>query len=202
MFEISAAELSATDAGLQMTVEPAPAPATVIDAATYKNILLSVYACPNGVMRMSDSLPIVETSTNLAIVKSENGAVKVACLLRSSVDSAKEDLANMMETVFTLAGAEIRFSGAYPGWKPNPSSAILQTMKDVYKKLTGKEPAVSAIHAGLECGLLGGVYPNLDMVSCGPTLRYPHSPDEQLNIPSVDKCWIFLLETLKNAPAK
>jgi dipeptidase D len=123
-------------------------------------------------------------------------------LLRSSVDSAKEDLSDMMGAVFTLAGAEVNFSGAYPGWKPNPSSAILQTMKDVYKKLYGQEPAVSAIHAGLECGLLGGVYPGLDMISCGPTLRFPHSPDEQLNIPSVDKCWIFLLGTLKNAPAK
>ena len=202
LFKLIAAELSATDEGLKMVVEPTTAPAMVIDAATQKSLTFAVYACPNGIMRMSDSLPIVETSTNLAIIKSEKGEIKVSCLLRSSVDSAKEDLADMMGAVFTLAGAEVSFSGAYPGWKPNPSSAILQTMKDVYKKLYGKEPAVSAIHAGLECGLLGGVYPGLDMISCGPTLRFPHSPDEQLNIPSVDKCWKFLLETLKNAPVR
>jgi dipeptidase D len=202
LFKLVAAELSATDEGLKMIVEPVAAPAMVFDAATQKNLMLAVYACPNGVMRMSDSLPIVETSTNLAIIKSDTGAIKVSCLLRSSVDSAKDDLSDMMGTVFTLAGAEVGFSGAYPGWKPNPASAILRAMKDVYKKLYGKEPAVSAIHAGLECGLLGGVYPGLDMISCGPTLRFPHSPDEQLNIPSVDKCWKFLLGTLKNAPAK
>jgi len=202
LFKLAAAELSATDAGLTVTVEPVAAPATLIDAVAQKNIMLAVYACPNGVIRMSDSLPIVETSTNLAIVKSNNGVVTVNCLLRSSVDSAKEDLADMMGAVFTLAGAGVKFSGAYPGWKPNPSSAILQAMKDTYKKLYGKEPVVSAVHAGLECGILGGVYPGLDMISCGPTLRFPHSPDEQLNIPSVDKCWQFLLETLKNAPVK
>ncbi|MCL2098078.1 MAG: aminoacyl-histidine dipeptidase [Bacteroidales bacterium] len=202
LFRVMAAELSATDGGLKVLLEPITAPATVIDATTQKNIILAIYACPNGVMRMSDSLPIVETSTNLAIVKSNNGELKVNCLLRSSVDSAKEALSDRMNAVFTLAGAEVEFSGAYPGWKPNPASAILQTMKEVYKRLYGKEPLVSAIHAGLECGLLGGVYPNLDMISCGPTIRFPHSPDEQLDIASVDKCWKFLLETLKNAPAK
>ena len=202
LFKLAAAELSATDEGLKIAVEPVAMPATVMNAATQKSLILAVYACPNGIMRMSDSLPIVETSTNLAIVKSENGEIKVSCLLRSSVDSAKEDLSDMMGAVFSLAGAEVKFSGAYPGWKPNPSSAILQTMKEVYKKLYGKEPIINAIHAGLECGLLGGVYPDLDMISCGPTLRFPHSPDEQLNIPSVDKCWKFLLATLKNIPSK
>ncbi len=202
LFKLAAAELSATDEGLKMVVEPVAAPASVMDEKTQKNLIRAVYACPNGVMRMSDSLPIVETSTNLAIVRSNAGAVTISCLLRSSVDSAKEDLADMMASVFTLAGAEIKFTGGYPGWKPNPSSLILKEMKAVYKKLYGVEPKVSAVHAGLECGLLGGAYPNLDMISCGPTIRFPHSPDEQLNIATVDKCWKFLVETLKNAPSK
>jgi dipeptidase D len=146
---------------------------------------------------------MVETSTNLAIVKSENGYIRVQCLLRSSVDSAKENLENMMNSVFELAGAdEIIFDGRYPGWKPNPTSAILKTMRAGYAKQFGKEPGVYAVHAGLECGLLGGVYPNLDMISCGPTIKYPHSPDEMVNIPSVQKFWDFLTETIKNAPLK
>ncbi len=202
LFKLAAAELSATDEGLKMAVELVAAPASVMDEKTQKNLIRAVYACPNGVMRMSDSLPIVETSTNLAIVKSNAGAVSISCLLRSSVDSAKEDLADMMASVFTLAGAEVKFTGGYPGWKPNPSSLILKEMKAVYKKLYGVEPKVSAVHAGLECGLLGGAYPNLDMISCGPTIRFPHSPDEKLNIATVDKCWKFLVDTLKNAPSK
>ncbi len=201
LYKLIAAELSATDEGLKMSVEPATA-TVVMEEKAQKNLIKAVYACPNGVMRMSDSLPIVETSTNLAIVKSDKGVATISCLMRSSVDSAKEDLADMMGSVFALAGAEVQFTGGYPGWKPNPSSAILVTMKDTYKKLYGVEPRVSAVHAGLECGLLGGVYPNLDMVSCGPTIRFPHSPDEKLEVATVDKCWKFLIETLKNAPSK
>jgi dipeptidase D len=197
--QVIAAELSATDEGLQVKLEATEKPAMVVDAATQKALVLAVYGCPNGVMRMSDAMPgLVETSNNLAIVKLEKGTAQVACLLRSSVDSAKDDLANMMGAVFTLAGAKVDFTGGYPGWKPNPDSLILKTMKDVYHTLYNKEPEVKAIHAGLECGLLGGVYPKWDMISCGPTIRFPHSPDEKLNIASVEKWWKFLLETLKN----
>jgi dipeptidase D len=147
---------------------------------------------------MSDSMPgLVETSNNLAIVKLENGVANISCLLRSSVDSAKDDLATTMEAVFTLAGAEVVFSGGYPGWKPNPSSPVAQTMIEVYKKLYHKTPEVGAIHAGLECGLLGGVYPNWDMISCGPTICSPHSPDERVKIDTVEKWWKFMVETLK-----
>ena len=107
-----------------------------------------------------------------------------------------------MESVFHLAGAEIIFDGQYPGWKPNPDSPILKKMLDIYNNQFGKVPKIYAIHAGLECGLLGGVYPNWDMISFGPTIRFPHSPDEKVNIESVNKFWLFLVETLKNVPTK
>ena len=193
-----AAELSAVDGGLKVALEPAGMPAAVVDEAIQRALILAVYACPNGVVRMSDTVPgLVETSTNLAIVKLHDGVAQVACLLRSSVDSAKDDLAGAMRAAFTLAGASVAFTGGYPGWKPNPDSAILQTMKSVYQQLYGKIPAVKAIHAGLECGLLGGVYPHWDMISCGPTIRSPHSPDERLKIDTVEKWWNFLVATLK-----
>jgi dipeptidase D len=197
-----AAELSLVDEGLKITVEPAAAPAHILDEKTQQALIAAIYGAPNGVIRMSDAVPgLVETSTNLAIVKSEHNTITIKCLLRSSVDSAKDDLTVMMGSVFTLAGAKVQFEGGYPGWKPNPSSAILQTMQKVYQNLYKVAPKVSAVHAGLECGLIGGVYPNLDMVSCGPTLRHPHSPDEKLEIDTVGKWWDFLVETLKNVPA-
>jgi dipeptidase D len=153
---------------------------------------------------MSDSVEgLVETSTNLSTVKVTKKEIEIFCLMRSSVDTAKEDLGEMIKSLFELAGAkEIKFDGTYPGWKPNMKSAILQTMQEVYKKLYGKTPEIKAVHAGLECGLLGGVYPNLDMISFGPTIRHPHSPDEKVNIASVEKFWRYLVETLKNAPVK
>ena len=155
---------------------------------------------------MSNDMPgLVETSTNLAIVKSDDAEKKISviCLLRSSVDSGKEALERKMESVFELAGAsKIVFDGQYPGWKPNPNSAILKVMIEGYKKQFGKEPKISAIHAGLECGLIGGVFPNLDMISFGPTIRNPHSPDEMVNIATVQKFWDYLVETLKNVPKK
>jgi dipeptidase D len=132
----------------------------------------------------------------------EKKTVNIACLMRSSVDSAKEDLGTRMWAVFSLAGAKVKFTGAYPGWKPNMDSPILKTMQEVYHKKYKKIPEIKAIHAGLECGILGGKYPNWDMISFGPTIRHPHSPDEKVNIPTVKKFWDFLVETLKNIPAK
>jgi dipeptidase D len=122
--------------------------------------------------------------------------------LRSSVDSSKEALAEKIASVFELAGADIVFEGAYPGWKPNMDSAILKVMSNVYNTNWNKIPEIKAIHAGLECGILGGAYPNLDMISFGPTIRYPHSPDEKVKIDTVDMFWKFLVQVLKNAPAK
>jgi dipeptidase D len=145
---------------------------------------------------------LVETSTNLATVKSESGVISVKCLLRSSVDTAKDDLCEMVESVFSLAGGMVRFDGSYPGWKPNMDSAILKQMSKIYENKFGRIPEVKAIHAGLECGILGTNYPHWDMISFGPTMRFPHSPDEKVNIATVQKFWDFLVETLKNAPVK
>jgi dipeptidase D len=196
-------ELADADPDLVIQVAPAEAPNTVMDQETGKSLVSAIYACPNGVIRMITEMQgVVETSTNLAIIKSGNKKVEIATLQRSSVDSAKDDLCIMMRTVFELAGAKVEHAGAYPGWKPNVHSPILKTMREVYADKFGKTPDQKVIHAGLECGLLGGVYPNLDMISFGPTIRNPHSPDEMVNIPSVKLFWEFLLETLKNAPEK
>ena len=163
----------------------------------------AIIACPDGVERMSSEMAgLVETSNNLAMVKIEGGEFSVKTLMRSSVDTAKDALAKKFESIFALAGIETSFAGGYSGWAPNPDSAILATMKKVYNDLYGKEPAVMAIHAGLECGILSGAYPHWDMVSCGPTLMSPHSPDERANIPSVAKCWEFLKAVLENIPVK
>jgi len=201
--EIVRKELSATEPDLAILVDSVETPSAWIDEKTQQNLLSAIYACPNGVIRMSNEMPgLVETSTNLAIVKSVNGVVKIQCLLRSSVDSAKFDLEQMIQSVFELAGAKIVFDGQYQGWKPNPGSAILKAMQDVYQKKFGKIPEIRAIHAGLECGILGGAYPNWDMISFGPTIRFPHSPDEKVNIGTVGKFWDFLIETLKDIPVK
>lgn len=198
-------ELSATEPTLKIELAKTEMPAGLIDEDTQIRLTHAVVACPNGVIRMSDSMPgLVETSTNLAIVKSdaETKTIGLACLMRSSVDSAKADLGSRMESVFTLAGAEVKLSGGYPGWKPNMESPILKTMLKVYNDKFGRIPEIKAIHAGLECGILGGTYPNWDMISFGPTIRFPHSPDEKVNIESVAKFWDYLVETLKNIPAK
>jgi dipeptidase D len=176
---------------------------TVIAGNVALRMVKAISACANEVARMSLDMPgMVETSGNLAIVRTEKGVFTVSSLIRSSIDSSKMDMAEQMRNVFELAGAKVTFTGAYSGWKPNMDSAILAEMKRVYKKLYGKEPEVMAIHAGLECGILGAKYPNWDMVSCGPTLCSPHSPDERVYVPSVAKFWDFIVEVLKEAPKK
>jgi len=197
------AELKISEPNLSFAAEECAKPKSLIDERVQDDMIDSVYACPNGMIRMSDSMPgLVETSTNLATVKSENGVISVKCLLRSSVDSAKEDLCEQVESVFSLAGGMVRFDGGYPGWKPNMDSAILKQMQKIYENKFGKVPEIKAIHAGLECGILGANYPHWDMISFGPTMRFPHSPDEKVNIPTVAKFWDFLVETLKNVPLK
>jgi len=196
-------ELALVDENLTFKAIKCDAPTKVMDADVQKKLTYAIYACPNGVARMSDSMVgLVETSNNLARVEVKGGEGKVLCLLRSSVDSAKLDLENQIASVFKLAGFEVWMDGQYPGWKPNLNSPILTTMQEVYQKMYGKVPTIKAIHAGLECGLLGGVYPNWDMISFGPTIRYPHSPDEKVKIDTVEKFWNFLVETLKNVPVK
>lgn len=198
------AELSAKEPDLQTIAEEITTPAYVMDECVQERLTNAIIACPNGAMRMIDSMPdTVETSNNLAIIQSGKGKITVNTLLRSSVDTAKEALAQSLQCVFELAKADkICFDGAYPGWKPNPDSAILKEMQEVYHGLYGKIPAIKAVHAGLECGILGANYPHWDMISFGPTIRHPHSPDEKVNIESVGKFWEFLKATLKNIPAK
>ena len=176
---------------------------SVIDKATAQKLTKAVCGCPNGVITMSMSMPgLVQTSTNLARVVSANGEIKLQALMRSSVNTEKDDLAGNLSSVFELAGAKVELSGGYDGWKPNMQSPILKAMQEVYNKLYGKTPEIMAIHAGLECGIIGGKYPNLDMISFGPTIQYPHSPDEKVNIASVGKFWEFMKATLENAPKK
>jgi len=198
-------ELTATEPTLKIDLSKTEMPASLIDEQTQINLTHAIVACPNGVIRMSDSMPgLVETSTNLAIVKSdaETKTIQISCLMRSSVDTARAELGSRMDSVFSLAGANVTLTGGYPGWKPNMESPILKTMQQVYQSKFGRIPEVKAIHAGLECGILGGTYSHWDMISFGPTIRFPHSPDEKVNIESVGKFWDFLVETLKNIPAK
>ena len=206
------AEYAATDPNLQVIFEPyVAAPGEVCEPEDCKYVseeaalrfIRCVLACPDGVERMSDTMPgMVETSNNLAIVKIYRGEFAMKCLMRSSVDSAKMALADRMKSVFELAGVRVRFTGGYSGWAPNAHSEIRAVMQKVYKKMFGKEPLIMAIHAGLECGILSGAYPHWDMVSMGPTLLSPHSPDERAYIPSVQKVWDFLQEVLVNIPEK
>ncbi|MBO7227546.1 MAG: M20/M25/M40 family metallo-hydrolase, partial [Bacteroidales bacterium] len=201
--EAVAKELEAVDGDFFMKYEAVDMPKAVMTEADTNRCINLVYAAPNGVMRMSDSMPgLVETSLNMAIVKTDGNKMSIHSLLRSSVDSAKEDLAERLVCLAELAGGKCELAGGYPGWKPNMKSPILTTMQATYNKLYGKEPKIMAIHAGLECGLFGTMYPNWDMISFGPTIMYPHSPDEKVNIASVGKFWDYLVETLKNIPVK
>jgi dipeptidase D len=192
-------ELGSAEPDLKFSAQKAELPDRLIKEDVQDKLIRMVYGLPNGVIRMSTETPgIVETSSNLAIVKSDKDHVELLCLLRSSVDTAKEDLGNSIQSVMELAGAKVVHDGTYPGWKPDVQSPVLKTMKEVYRKRFGKVPEIKVIHAGLECGIIGNVYPGLDMISFGPTIRHPHSPDEKVHIESVGKFWEFLLETLKN----
>ena len=188
---------------LAVLVENAEMPAKVIDNKTFKNMMEAIAKYPNGVIGMSkDFEGTVETSSNLALVKLEKGKIVTCSLQRGLVDELKDKLAEDVRKVLEDHGAKAESSGSYHGWKPNIGSPILATMKKVYKEKFGKEPKVMVIHAGLECGILGAKYPKWDMISFGPTLVHPHSPDEALLIESVAPFWEFLVETLKNVPEK
>ncbi len=176
-------------------------PSFLVDKETQAKLLNSVYACPHGVIAWSAEIPnFVETSTNLASVKFKEDQIIITTSQRSSVESAKDDIGNMVASVFRLTGAKIEHTDGYPGWMPNPHSAIVDITKDSYKKLFNEDPKVLAIHAGLECGLIGDVYPKMDMISYGPTIKGAHSPDERLKIDTVTKFWDLTLDVLKKIP--
>lgn len=196
-------QFAAVEPEMSITIVPAEMPAKVIDKQTIANLIEAVAKYPNGVIAMSkDFEGTVETSSNLAIVKLIDGQIMTASLQRSLVDASKDELAAEMRKVLESCGARAESTGSYPGWKPNINSIIYNTMKKVYEEKYGKTPKTMVIHAGLECGILGSKYPNWDMVSFGPTLVFPHSPDEALKIDTVPLFWEFLTETLKNVPVK
>jgi dipeptidase D len=196
-------EFAETEPGLSFTCGPTSAPQKVIPRKDQSMFIRAIYGCPNGVQRMSQSMPgLVETSSNLAITSIRDGEFHALNLTRSSVDSAKNATAWKIAGIFQLISAEVELDGSYPGWKPNMDSAILKVCQEVYRKNFGKNAKISAMHAGLECGLLGGVYPNLDMISFGPTIRFPHSPDEKVNIETVRLFWEFLVLMLEDIHSK
>ena len=192
-------ELSSTDSGLKIEIHPDTRPQFIIDTISQFNLLNAIYACPHGVISMSADMPgLVETSTNLASVKMDGNYFIINTSQRSSVESSKKDIVDMVDSVFFLAGAETSHGDGYPGWKPNVNSKILDIAKKSYFKLFNAEPQYLAIHAGLECGLIGEKFPGMDMISFGPTLRGVHSPDERIEIKSVEKFWDFTIEILKS----
>ena len=196
-------EYAAVEDAISVKAAECAAPEKVISPETAKLLMAAMVACPDGVDKMSLAMEgLVQTSNNMARVVSDGATVKVQCLVRSSVRSEKEALSDSIKAVLEMAGFSVELSGSYDGWNPNMESPILKAMLSSYETLYGKCPSVTAIHAGLECGIIGGKYPNLDMISFGPTICYPHSPDEKVEIASVEKFYDFLLNTLKNAPKK
>ncbi|MEM6516148.1 MAG: aminoacyl-histidine dipeptidase [Bacteroidota bacterium] len=189
---------------LMIRISESSAPEKVMVLGVQQGLLKALYAAQNGVYRMSpDIKDLVETSNNIAKVSVADGEILINCLTRSSVESSKWDLANALRASFELMGCEVDYSGDYPGWTPNMDSEILKVLVPIYKRLNdGNEPNVAACHAGLECGILGQNYPNMDMISFGPNIKGAHSPDERVQISSVEKYWTFVLEILKNIPEK
>ena len=175
----------------------------VMDGASQKEFIQAIYAAHNGVYRMSPEIEdLVETSNNIAKITVEKGNIEVLCLTRSSVESSKDDLANTLQAVFEMAGFKVEFSGEYPGWAPNMESSIVKLLDSLYEEMNGERAEVAACHAGLECGILGQNYPEMEMISFGPTIRGAHSPDERASISSAQKYWKFVLEALKRIPKK
>jgi len=194
-------ELSVNEPGLTISLEWVETPVKVMQKDAQEKLIRAIYTAHNGVYAMSAAIAdLVETSNNIARVVVKDGAVKISCLTRSSVNSAKMDLANALKSAFQLAGCEVNMDGEYPGWNPNPDSAILRVLESKYEVLFGVKPDVVACHAGLECGILGQNYPEMDMISFGPTIKGAHSPDERVSIKSVQKFWKYLLEILKDIP--
>ncbi len=204
IFDEVKAEFRHSDPGMVLSVEKLrPYPARYIHESVAMRAVRAIRACPNGVIRMSDSMPgLTETSTNLAIVGCADGHLTVQSLMRSAVDSAKADLAGQMRDLFELAGAEFSTFGAYNGWTPKPETPVYKLVCDTWKEMTGKEMKITATHGGLECALLGAKYPEWEMVSIGPDIVHPHSPDERVRIASVENVWKFLVRLLEVIPAK
>lgn len=196
-------EFSTIEPNLSIIIEEISQLKNVVELGVQEGFLRAMYAALNGVYKMSPDVEgLVETSNNIAKVDLKNGKIQIGCLTRSSSESSKLDLANSIRSSFELAGFEVEFSGAYPGWLPNMNSEILQIVSNTYRKLFEKKPKIMACHAGLECGILGQNYPKMDMISFGPNIKGAHSPDERAQISSTQKFWKLLQEILKNIPEK
>ncbi|MCH4824334.1 aminoacyl-histidine dipeptidase [Gramella lutea] len=194
-------EYTSLEPNLTVEIQKIPTENSIMDLKSQKEVLLALAGAHNGVYRMSPEIEgLVETSNNIANVTLKDGEVYIKCLTRSSVESSKDDLASSLKSVFELAGFDVELSGEYPGWAPNSDSAILKTLDEIYQKMHGERADIAACHAGLECGIIGSHYPEMDMISFGPTIRGAHSPDERASIKSAQKYWKFLLEVLKNIP--
>ncbi|MFA0117705.1 aminoacyl-histidine dipeptidase [Vibrio breoganii] len=197
------AELGAVETNLVTFVEDAQAQFGVFATQSQQSLVAALNACPNGVIRMSDAIEgVVETSLNLGVITTEQDKVTALCLIRSLIDSGRSQVESMLTSVATLSGAKIAFSGAYPGWKPDADSEIMAIFRDMYQEVYGHKPNIMVIHAGLECGLFKKPYPNMDMVSFGPTIKFPHSPDEKVKIDTVDLFWEQMVNLLKHIPEK
>ncbi|MBO4673272.1 MAG: aminoacyl-histidine dipeptidase [Bacteroidaceae bacterium] len=190
--------------GIQLTATPnADIPAKAVPEDIQENLINAILAAHDGVLRYTPSMPdLVETSCNLAIIDIADGKAEIITLARSSQDSMKQYLCNQYIACFSMAGMEVKLEGGYSGWQPNPKSPLVEMMSDIYEKMYGSRPIVGACHAGLECGIIGVNYPEMDMASYGPTLVSPHTPNEACLIPTVEKFYNFTLEILKNIPKK
>ena len=174
-------------------------PKTLIPEEIQDNLINAVEGCQNGVISMLADFPgTVESSSNLASVKTSDELIDIKILVRSSSETRKEAVCSSLESVYAMAGAKVEYGDAYGGWQPNIDSVILKVMQKTYQELYGKKPSVKVMHAGLECGIIQETYPNMDMISIGPDLQFPHSPDERINIASVQKVWDFIVATLAN----
>jgi dipeptidase D len=191
-------ELAKTESDLSIEIESTEAADSVLEPSLQRSLLAAIYASPCGVIRMSDQVDgLVETSTNLSLVNIDSQKASIEFLSRSSVESAKTDVTNQIDATFSGIAATVTHSGDYPGWTPNADSKTLSLMKQIYREMFDEDAVVNAVHAGLECGIIGSHYPGLDMVSFGPTIKNPHSPDEKCHIASVEKYWRYMLEVLK-----
>ncbi len=196
-------EFKTVDANLNVSITETTVPKKVMTTISQITLLNTIYAAHNGVYRMSNDMEgLVETSNNVARVIVKDEEITILCLTRSSVETSKFDLANTLKAAFELAGFQVALSGSYPGWKPNVNSGILNVLTETYEKLFNSKADVVACHAGLECGILGTNYPDMDMISFGPTIQGAHSPDERANIKSAQKFWNYLLTILENIPSK
>ena len=198
------AEFAESDPGAEMLYEKQAKPAPkYIQPSVLLRAVKAMYACPSGVIRMSQTMEgLTETSINMAIVRTQKGHLTIHSLMRSAVDSAKADLAERVRCVFELAGATVTFAGGYCGWTPKLDTPMNKVMMEQFAKVYGREMKIMATHGGLECAIMGAKYPHWEMVSVGPTIKYPHSPDERVNIPSVERTWEYLKAVLEAVPEK